>query len=224
MIKLGIELNGVIRNINHQMCKYYAKGIDDNFTYDKLDEDNMNPRDVFRDKLDTEKKFREFVYIDYPYEIFGCAQAMQRGLSARFTNWLADIPNFEKETIEVSTYSLDEEALTIQSTYFFLSKFASRVRKMIFPESTEEVWDNFDVVITCNPNVIRSMPKDKKFILIERDNNIQFKDQAVASYKTMRELLDDETLLDKLTEAPVVKESTFTKFINKFKSYGRKAK
>lgn len=213
MVRIGIELNGVLRNVNYQMCKYYAKDIDPLFTFDKKDIDNLNMRDTL--KFNSKKEFNEFVYVNYPYEIFGCANAMQRGLQAQFTNWLAELPNFEKEKFDVGTYSLNEEALTIQSTYFFLSKFGSRARTMYFPESTEELWEKFDVIITCDPDVIRSAPKGKRVIIIRRNNNKRYEKNAFACYDTMKELLEDTELLDKLCTEKQEKENFFKKLTKK---------
>ena len=42
MIRIGIEINGVIRNINKQILKYYQKDIDPSIDLDEIDEtDNV---------------------------------------------------------------------------------------------------------------------------------------------------------------------------------------
>ena len=64
MVRIGIELNGVLRNVNYQMCKYYAKDIDPLFTFDKKDIDNLNMKDTL--KFNSKKEFNEFVYVNYP--------------------------------------------------------------------------------------------------------------------------------------------------------------
>ena len=106
MITIGIELNHVVRDINKQIVKYYAK-------------------------FESKHARNNFLYIDYPYEIFGCASTVEKNLSTKITSWLSDIENIEDEDIRIAFYSLDEEALTIQSTYFFLSKIGTRVRKSL---------------------------------------------------------------------------------------------
>lgn len=207
MLRIGIELNGVLRNVNYQMCKYYAKDINSEFTFDKIDIDNMNPAETL--KFPSKKKFNEFVYIDYPYEIFGCATSMQRGLEARFTEWLEKLPDDEREEFDVGVFGLDEEALTIQSSYFFLSKFGCRTRHVSFPKSAEDAWNEFDVIVTCNPDIIRSMPKGKKFVMIERNNNKRYAKKAAAVYKTAKEAFEDPGLVDKILDAGTGKKETF---------------
>ena len=58
------------------------------------------------------------MYIDYPYEIFGCANTMDKNLSVAINNWMISL--YERDSIiEVCAFSDKEENLTIQSTYFF---------------------------------------------------------------------------------------------------------
>ena len=61
MIRIGIELNGVIRNINKQILKYYQKDIDNTLDLDLVDEKD----DPFKwAKFDSNKDKNEFIYID----------------------------------------------------------------------------------------------------------------------------------------------------------------
>ena len=111
MIKVAIELNGVVRNINKQILKYYVKDFDQSIDLDEVDEKD-DPYKVV--KFNSLKARNEFLYIDYPYEIFGCAKAMEKDLPRDLNNWLAELTNFEDEEIEISFFSLHEEAITIQ--------------------------------------------------------------------------------------------------------------
>ena len=123
---IGIELNHVVRNINGQMLKYYAKDIDPSIDIEEINdkEDVLEKYLKFPSKHDK----NEFIYIDYPYEIFGCAKTMEKNLPTSITNWLSDISDIEDKEIKIIFYSLGEEALTIQSSYFFLSRIGTRVR------------------------------------------------------------------------------------------------
>ena len=128
---IGIELNHVVRNINGQMLKYYAKDIDPSIDIEEINdkEDVLEKYLKFPSKHDK----NEFIYIDYPYEIFGCVKTMEKNLPISITNWLSDISDIEDKEIKIIFYSLGEEALTIQSSYFFLSRIGTRVREVIFP-------------------------------------------------------------------------------------------
>lgn len=190
MLTIGIELNHVVRNINKQLLKYYQKEFDPSMDIDELDdkvdviEKHMN--------FESKKQKNDFIYIDYPYEIFGCANTAEKKLAVKITNWLTDISNIEEEDIRIVFYSLNEEALTIQSTYFFLSKIGARVRKVFFPKKISEIWEECDVVITANPDVLdETIPQDKKVILINREFNSKVKDKAFLNYDNLSEIIED---------------------------------
>ena len=197
MLTIGVELNHVVRNINKQILKYYAKEFDPSMDWEELDD----KVDVFEKYTNFKSKFEKnnFIYIDYPYEIFGCANTMEKKLAVRITNWLSDITNIEDEDIRIIFYSLDEDALTIQSSFFFLSKIGARVRKVIFPKTIEEVWEECDAVITArNEFFEKEIPEGKKVILINRDFNKEHKDEAFLNYDNLSDVIDDNNFFNKI--------------------------
>lgn len=197
MITIGVELNHVVRNINRQIIKYYAKEYDPSIDWEEVDD----KVDVFKKYCKFNSKFEKnnFIYVDYPYEIFGCANTAEKKLAVKITNWLTDISNIEDKDIRVIFYSLDEEALTIQSTYFFLSKIGTRIRKMIFPTSIDEVWDECDVVITArNEFFEKGIPENKKVVLINREFNSNHKNEAFLNYDNLSELIEDNNFFEKI--------------------------
>ena len=196
MIKIGIELNGVVRNVNKQILKYYQKDINPSLDLDETDEKD----DVFKyAKFESLTDKNDFIYIDYPYEIFGCANTAEKKLAVKITNWLSEITNIEDEDIRIIFYSMNEEAITIQSTFFFLSKIGTRVRKVIFPKSIEEVWEECDVVITARDEFFeKEIPEGKKVVLINRPFNKDCKDKAFLNYDNLSEIITDEEFFNKL--------------------------
>ena len=197
MLTIGVELNHVVRNINRQILKYYSKEFDPSMDWEELDD----KVDVIEKYTNFKSKFEKnnFIYIDYPYEIFGCANTMEKKLAVRITNWLSDITNIEDEDIRIIFYSLDEDALTIQSTYFFLSKIGARVRKVIFPKTIDELWEECDAVITArNEFFERETPEGKKVILINRDFNKEHKDEAFLNYDNLSDVIDDNNFFNKI--------------------------
>ena len=197
MITIGVELNHVVRNINKQIIKYYAK----EYAPD-VDPDDIDDReDVLKTFANFDSKYERnnFLFIDYPYEIFGCANTMEKKLAVKITNWLTDISNIEDEDIRIIFYSMNEEAITIQSTFFFLSKIGTRVRKVIFPKSIEEVWEECDVVITARDEFFeKEIPEGKKVVLINRPFNKDCKDKAFLNYDNLSEIITDEEFFNKL--------------------------
>ena len=197
MLTIGVELNHVVRNINKQILKYYAKEFDPSMDWDELDE-NV---DVFEKYCKFKSKYEKnnFIYIDYPYEIFGCANTVEKKLAVKITNWLSEITNIEDEDIRIIFYSLDEDAITIQSSFFFLSKIGARVRKVIFPKSIDEVWEECDAVITArNEFFEKETPEGKKIVLINREFNEGNKDKAFLNYDNLSDVISDNNFFNKL--------------------------
>ena len=197
MITIGVELNHVVRNINKQIIKYYAKEYAPDVDPDDID-DREDVLKTFA-KFDSKYERNNFIFIDYPYEIFGCANTMEKKLAVKIINWLTDISNIEDEDIRIIFYSMNEEAITIQSTFFFLSKIGTRVRKVIFPKSIEEVWEECDVVITARDEFFeKEIPEGKKVVLINRPFNKDCKDKAFLNYDNLSEIITDEEFFNKL--------------------------
>ena len=197
MITIGVELNHVVRNINKQIIKYYAKEYAPDVDPDDID-DREDVLKTFA-KFDSKYERNNFIFIDYPYEIFGCANTMEKKLAVKITNWLTDISNIEDEDIRIIFYSMNEEAITIQSTFFFLSKIGTRVRKVMYPKSIEEVWEECDVVITARDEFFeKEIPEGKKVVLINRPFNKDCKDKAFLNYDNLSEIITDEEFFNKL--------------------------
>lgn len=205
MIRIGIELNDVIRNINKQILKYYQKDIDPSLDLDEVDEKD----DVFKyAKFDSNKDKNEFIYIDYPYEIFGCAKTMTKDLPVEINNWLNELTNYEDDNVEIYFYSLNEESLTIQSSFFFLSKIGTRVRKIIFPRNLNDLTKDTDVIITANKKIVDFLDGNDKVysILINNNTNSECKEKVNANYDSLSDVIKDEKLLNTLHEFVLNKE------------------
>lgn len=198
MIRVGIELNHVVRNINKQILKYYQKDIDPSLDLDDIDEKD----NVFKyAKFETLTDKNEFIYIDYPYEIFGCAKTMSKELPSLLNNWLSELTNYEEDDVEISFFSLNEEALTIQSSYFFLSKIGTRVRKIVFPKNIEEMVGEYDVIVTSNKQVINHFAEDKNvytvYIPTGSESDLSKYDKE---YDSLDDLIGDESFLKGIQE------------------------
>jgi len=198
MIKIGIELNHVVRNVNKQILKYYQKDIDPSIDLDEIDEKD----DVFKyAKFESLTDKNEFIYIDYPYEIFGAAKPMEKNLPAEINNWLSELTNYEDDYVEVSFFSLDEEALTIQSTYFFLSKIGTRVRKIVFPKQINEMVGEYDVIVTGNKQVISYFSKDDGVYTVYVPNGSEgVLCKHDKEYDSLNDLIKDENFLKNVQE------------------------
>lgn len=200
MITIAIELNHVIRNVNKQLLKYYQRDYHPELETDKIDEKRENVLEKYI-KFDSKRERNEFIYIDYPYEIFGCAKAMDKNLPRDITAWMEEMTNREDEGFRVIYYSLGEEALTIQSSYFFLSKLGTRVREIIFPKTIDELKDKCDVIISSDEKSLTWAKENEKLpVTILSNGNNEADDDDKFAYATMEDVINDDKFLDKIIE------------------------
>lgn len=215
-MRIGIELNGIVRDVNKQVIKYYKKDINQGFDDKKVNYNVLNIIDSL--DLKSKKAKFDFMYVDYPYEIFGCAPTMDRHLAVTINNWIISLNNREDDTYEIKMFSLKEEGLSIQSTYYFLSKIGCRVREMFFPKDGLNMWDKCDVIITTNERIIANKPEGKKVILINKDDiSNDLKEMADYNYNSLMELITDDSFIDKVKVTKENKKGFFSKIKTLFK-------
>lgn len=195
-LRIGIELNHVIRDINKQIAKYYQKDFDGSIDLDSLDYKDDILHEVC--DFDTEEDMLNFVYFEYPLEIFGHALECDRFLSRDLNFWIRDLGIKDKSGYEYEFffYSMKEMDLTIQSSYFFLSKVGSRLRKVVFPKSYEELESCGDIFITADEKVAKF--KDKGIIVIKNNFNQKAGENADFIYDSFRDFLDDDNKLNNI--------------------------
>ena len=212
-MKIGIELNNIVRDLNKQIIKYYKKDINQSFDDKNV---NYNVTNVI-DSIDFKSKKAkfEYMYVDYPYEIFGCAPTTHRNLAVTINNWLISLGNKEDDKYDVKLFSLKEEALSIQSTYYFLSKIGCRVREMFFPKDGVEMWDKCDVIITLNERIIDNKPEGKVVVLINKDDNKNLQEKVDLHYDSLFDLISDTEFINKVKQIEGVKKTSFLQKIKK---------
>lgn len=189
-MRIAVELNNIVRDFNSQVLKYYRKEIDPSFDDSKIDLKVTNLLDELPFKNQAERN--TFKQIDFPYELYGCAKTTSKHLHVNLSDWLD-----ENEGVEVTYFSIGESNLMIQSTYFFLSK-GSRVKTMKFIDNPKEIWDDHDVVVTLNKEIVNSKPSDKKVIVIKKNDNEDLQKKADVVYEKFIEILADKDLYKKL--------------------------
>lgn len=210
-MKIGIELNNIVRDINGQILKYFKKDIKKDYDDKNVDLNVLNISETLPFKSDKARK--TFLYIDYPYEIFGCAKNMHRNLQVRLTDWIDSLNNRDEEQCELTHFSLKEDALTIQSTYYFLSKTGTRVREMYFPKDGKDMWNICDVLITTDERIVKTKPSNKVVVLIKKNDNSELIKHADLVYDNLLDLMDDTDFYDKVQNIRYQKSSLWNKVV-----------
>jgi hypothetical protein len=192
-MKIGIEINGVLRDTINKLEQIYKKyqidtvdGIEseDSFEYTMdLPVTSLQLKNHFKFKDDNE--FYSFLFEEFPMEIFGHAGSTETMTFNDLNNFYYNYRN-EHEIIIVS----DEMGKSKPASLFFLSKFGCLVEKVKFYSHTtiNSMWDEVDVLITANPELIQNHPQDKKIIKFNTNyNNNTDCEYEISSIKELNE-------------------------------------
>lgn len=195
-MRICITLDDVIRAKTKQIGKIYQKHINPEIDLDSLEFTTDNFTKIFG--FETEQDYKEFLYIDYPFEIFGEATVVDKMLDKNLNLWhIKQTQNDDyDEPIELILANPFEYNASIGFTYFFLSKIATRVREIYLPKTSAEIWDKCDVLITATPALIKNKPEGKILIKINTDYNKEL--ESDYSYDKLNDFLSDETIIEKL--------------------------
>jgi hypothetical protein len=117
---------------------------------------SLNLMDHFR--FNDEEELYSFMYEDFAMQIFGHA-----GSTETFTfNDLNEIYVKYRDNNELLIVS-DEIGKSKPASLFFLSKFGCQLEKVKFYSNSTKnsMWNEIDVLLTANPDLLLEKPKDK---------------------------------------------------------------
>jgi hypothetical protein len=209
-MRIGIEINGVLRDTIGKFTQLYEKHMieekdhdgktfeldmsgnteelvsKEEFKYEILsDVTSLNLMDHFRFNDDNE--LYSFMYEDFAMQIFGHA-----GSTETFTfNDLNEIYHKYRDKNELLIVS-DEMGKSKPASLFFLSKFGCLLEKIKFYSNLTKnvMWNEIDVLLTSNPDLILEKPKDK---IVVKYNTIYNKnincEYEISSLKEFDEIL-----------------------------------
>jgi hypothetical protein len=198
-MRIGIEMNGVLRDTILKFRQLYEK-----FNIDLAPELEEGNEPVFKyeviepiDSLDLMKhfmfpskdEFYSFMYEEHPMEIFGHAPSVEMSTMMDLNEFYYDMRN-NHDILVVS----DEIGKSKPASLFFLSKFGCLIEKVKFySESTiDSMWNEIDVLLTANPDLLLKCPKDKKVIKFETEYNKQVdSDLTITTLKELKNKLEE---------------------------------
>ena len=195
-MRIGIELNGVLRDTQKKIQEVYQKWYIDNPYLEETTDDFKY--EVFSDvtTLDIRKhlNFKDddelynFLYKEYPMEIFGHAGSVEINSMNDLNNIYLDMRD-EHDLLIVS----DEIGKSKPASLFFISKFGSLIECVKFySESTiNSMWDSVDVLLTANPNLLLNYPSEKKIIKYKTFFNEDIQTNfEISSIKELKEKIE----------------------------------
>lgn len=222
-MKIGIEINGVLRDTigkftqlyeQHMVGKYELESVDKTFNIEfsgetediiSLEENNEVKYFDYKIKSDvtslnllehfsfpSKEDLYSFMYEDYTMELFGHAPSTEMNTF----NLLNDMYYNLRDKYDLLIVS-DEIGKSKPSSLFFLSKFGCLIEKILFySEITKnKMFDEVDILLTSNPNLLLNKYDDKILIKFETDYNKQ-----IPCNFTIKSLSEFEGILKKINE------------------------
>jgi hypothetical protein len=214
MKKIGIEVNGVLRDTIEKFKQVYEKQLIDNdqseivlqtyeldmsgnteelvsaepFDYGIINNEVTSLSLLEHFKFQNKEELYSFMYEEYTMELFGHAPSTEMTTF----NMLNDLYYELREEYDLSIVS-DEIGRSKPATLFFLSKFGCLLEKVFFYSETtkNDMWNSLDILLTSNPSLLLEKPKDKIVVKFNTTYNKQIKsDYEISSLSEFKNTLE----------------------------------
>lgn len=196
-MRIGIELNGVLRDtlkkIQQEYEKWYLENPfkedeEDDFKYEVISD--LNSLDISKHlKFRDNDELYDFLYKEHTMEIFGHAGSVEPSGLLDFNDFYLDMRE-EHDILIVS----DEIGKSKPASLFFISKFGCLVECVKFySESTiNSLWNSVDILLTANPNLLLNHPEDKVVIKFNTvyNKDIEF-EHNISSLKELKSKIQE---------------------------------
>jgi hypothetical protein len=180
-MEIYISIDGVLRNTIQKFDYHYNESYFNSDIIIEEEEKNdfeygvtepiQNDNLLNSYKFQSKEEFENFIFIEYPIEIFGHA-----GLS--YSTTFTDLHKilFDNPDHNFTLVGLDELGKAKPASLFFLSKNGFLGNNIKFIKSTDikDQWDNCDMWITDSKNILDMCPENKIAIKFNTTYNQYF--------------------------------------------------
>lgn len=180
-MEIYISIDGVLRNTIQKLDYHYNEAFFNSDVLIEEEEKNdfeygitepiQNDNLLNSYKFQSKEEFENFIFIEYPIEIFGHA-----GLS--YSTTFTDLHKllFDNPDHNFTLIGLDELGKAKPASLFFLSKngFLGNNIKFIRSVDIKDHWDNCDMWITDSKNILDMCPENKIAIKFNTTYNQYF--------------------------------------------------
>lgn len=193
-MRIGIEINGVLRDTLKKIQQEYEKWYINNPFKDETEEDtfeyevqsDLTSLDILNHlKFKNEDELYDFLYKEHTMEIFGHAGSVEPSGLLELNEFYLDM----RENHDIIVVS-DEIGKSKPASLFFISKFGCLVESVRFySESTINLlWDSVDILLTANPKLLLNHPENKTVIKFNtaynKDVDSDFEISSIKELKT----------------------------------------
>ena len=173
-MRIGIEINGVLRDTLKKIQEVYQKWYIDNPFLENEDFERKVISDVTSLDIMSHLSFRDadelynFLYKEYTMEIFGHAGSVEMNSMILLNDFYLDM----RDNHDIWVVS-DEMSKSKPASLFFLSKFGCLVENVKFYSevSLNLMWEQVGVLITADPNLLQDYPDGKTLIKFKTSYN-----------------------------------------------------
>ncbi len=187
-MRIGIEINGVLRDTLKKISEVYEKWYIEN-PYREEDSkgeiiSELNSLEIMKHlKFKDEDELYNFLYKEYTMEIFGHAGSVEYNGMNDLNDFYIDM----RDNHDIMIVS-DEIGKSKPASLFFLSKFGCLIESIKFySESTiNSLWSSVDILLTANPNLLLNHSDSVTIIKYETSYNKDI--ESKHSITTLKEL------------------------------------
>ena len=218
MTRIGIDINGVLRDTTLKFEQLYQKYLidaddDESITYELSFSGNSEEvsgmtentqKEPFKyeiiSEVDTdnlinhfafpnEEELYSFMYEEYTMELFGHAPSTEMTTFNTLNDLYLDI----RDDNDLIIFS-NEIGKSKPATLFFLSKFGCLVERVFFYSEIKknDMWDSLDILLTANPNLLLNKPSDKIVVKYNTNYNKQINSEyQISNLSEFNEVLKE---------------------------------
>ena len=194
-MRIGIELNGVLRDTLRKIQQEYEKWYienpfseDEEFKYEVITK--LTSLEISKHlKFKNEDELYDFLYKEHTMEIFGHAGSVETSGMMDFNDFYLDV----RDNHDVTIVS-DEIGKSKPASLFFISKFGCLVESIKFySESTiNSLWESIDILLTANPKLLLNHPENKTVIKYNTSYNSDIKtEHEISTIKELKLKIDE---------------------------------
>jgi hypothetical protein len=187
-VRIGIEINGVLRDTLKKISEVYEKWYIENPYRDEESKgeiiSELNSLEIMKHlKFKDEDELYNFLYKEYTMEIFGHAGSVEYNGMNDLNDFYIDM----RDRHDIMVVS-DEMGKSKPASLFFLSKFGCLIESIKFySESTiNSLWSSVDVLLTANPNLL--LNHSDSVIVIKYETSYNKDIESKHSITTLKEL------------------------------------
>ena len=198
-MKIAIEINGVLRDTTKKIEQVYEKFYIENILNEKREFEYEKISDITSLKIQNHLKFQDddelydFLYTEHCMEIFGYAPSTEYNTFIDLNEFYVD----HRDNHDIILIS-DEIGRSKPATLFFLSKFGCQIEKIIFYNqiTLNSVWNEIDLLLTANPDLLLNHPNGKKIIKYNTNYNTEITNiPNINTLKDLKNFITDDNNL-----------------------------